>query len=192
MPQTQPPHPEGDISPTQPANQRILVCLGPGPGGPHLVQTAWEMALAKNAEWFVLHVDTPAHATGSEDGKDHVAQTLLRAEQLGAKTFKIYGLNILDEIISFVRQHDIKTVYLGRSRAEELVSVFLSQSLADKLVHHLTDSRCLSRRSGKTAVPGPWTSAWSPGQILARLSPGRRRGDVVHRASISWSFRTSP
>ena len=164
MPQTQPPI-QDDISPAQPADQRLLVCLGPGPGGPHLVQTAWQMALAKNAEWFALHVDTPAHETGSEDDKGNVAQTLLRAEQLGAKTFKIYGLNLLDEIISFVRQHDIKTVYLGRSRAKPWFQ-FFSRSLADKLVHHLTEvdvcliaqEKQLSRVHGLR--PGPLVRSW--------------------------------
>ena len=141
MPRSQHNPKESDISAdsqAHPADPRLLVCLGPRPDGPHLVKTAWEMAQAKHAEWFALHVGTPAHETGSEDSKDNVAQTLLQAEQLGAKTFKIYGLNILDEIISFVRQHDIKTVCLGRSGTKRWFQVF-SRSLADKLVHHLTE-----------------------------------------------------
>jgi two-component system, OmpR family, sensor histidine kinase KdpD len=168
MPRNQHNPNENDISSdsqAHPADQRLLVCLGPRPGGAHLVKTAWEMAQAKTAEWFALHVGTPAHETGSEDGKDNVAQTLLQAEQLGAETFKIYGLHILDEIISFVRQHDIKTVCLGRSGTNRWFQVF-SRSLADKLVQHLTgvDVYLIAPEKQPSLAPrrhhGPLFSFW--------------------------------
>ncbi|HSO72930.1 MAG TPA: DUF4118 domain-containing protein, partial [Thermodesulfobacteriota bacterium] len=145
---------EADSPAAHPADHRLLVCLGPGLGGQNLIQTAWQIAAAKNAEWFVLHVDTPAHDSG--DGKSNVAQALVLAEELGAKTFKIYGLNILDEIISFVRQHEIRTVCLGRSRKNRRFSWF-SKSLADKLLLHLgvTDLYLLTRKTEKSIMPRP-------------------------------------
>ena len=163
MPQSQPSLPDVNTSQTNPAPQRLLVCLGPGPGGQHLVQTAWQLAAAKNAEWFVLHVDTPAPDTG--DDKDNVAQNLLLAEQLGAKTFKIYGLNVLDEIISFVRQHNIKTIFLGRSGKKSWFQVF-SKSLADKLPPQLdtADIHLIAQANQTSAVPkrqtGPLFRFW--------------------------------
>lgn len=117
-----------------PDKHRLLVCLGPGPGGRHLVHTACRMAGAQQAEWFVLHVDTPAHESG--DGKSTVAQNLLLAEQLGAKAVKIHGLQVLEEIIGFVLQHHIQTVCLGRSCKKSWWQCFYTP-LSDKLLQHL-------------------------------------------------------
>ncbi len=79
-------------------------------------------------------MDTPAHESG--DGKSTVAQNLLLAEQLGAKAVKIHGLQVLEEIIGFVRQHHIQTVCLGRSRTKRWWQ-FFSTPLSDKLLRHL-------------------------------------------------------
>ncbi len=120
----------------EPTEQRILVCLSPDIGGHQLIKTAWHMAAAINAQWFVLYVDTPSHDVGAGDDKGLLAKNLILAEQLGAKTFKVSGLDVIDEISNFVRQHNINVVFLGRSGRKRWFT-FLTKSLEAKLIHHL-------------------------------------------------------
>ena len=96
------------------------------------------MAAAKNARWFVLYVDAPTHDAGSGDDKGRVAKNLILAEQLGAKTFKVSGLDVIDEISNFVRQHNINIVFLGRSGRKRWLA-FFTKSLEAKLMHHLRE-----------------------------------------------------
>jgi two-component system sensor histidine kinase KdpD len=154
MPPSQASHPNADTAPACSANPRLLVCLGPGPGGSHLVKTAWKLAQSTGADWYALHVGTPTPNVESEDDKTNLARDLLVAEQLGARIFKIYGLHVLDEIIAFVRQHQIKTVCLGRSRQKNWFHVF-STPLSDKVVRHLenADVHLIAPENQKSQVP---------------------------------------
>ena len=79
-----------------PAGERLLVCISPSPLSERLVRTARRLADELNAEWFAVHVEGPGETRLSRDREDHVARTLRLAEELGAKTIMLPGLNVAD------------------------------------------------------------------------------------------------
>jgi two-component system sensor histidine kinase KdpD len=122
-------HRKGEgIEQTWPTVERLLVCVGNGESGSKVIRAARRMAAGLHAEWIAVHVDTPRSAnTGN-----HVTQNLRLAEQLGAETRILVGIDIVKEILIFARYHNVTKIIFGkhiRSRWRELVLPSLSQQL---------------------------------------------------------------
>jgi len=47
------------IKPVWQARERLLVCVGPGPGGEKLVRSARRLASSLDADWLAVYVETP-------------------------------------------------------------------------------------------------------------------------------------
>jgi two-component system, OmpR family, sensor histidine kinase KdpD len=97
-----------------PANERLLVCVGPGPAAARLVRAARRMAARLRAEWIVLYVETPAHARLSEAARDEIVQTLRLAEQLGAETVSLSGASISESAVAYARQRNASKIVVGK------------------------------------------------------------------------------
>lgn len=115
-----------------PTKERFLVCVGSGPESARVIRAAKRMATSLQAEWMAVHVEIPKIKM-SEAERNRVTQNLRLAEQLGAETFTLSGLDIISEVMNFAREHNVTTIMIWkeiRSRWHDL----LFGSLADDLV----------------------------------------------------------
>jgi two-component system sensor histidine kinase KdpD len=62
----------------------------------------------------VAHVETPGRTPRSEADRDRVVQTLRLAEQLGAETVTLSGLDVTDELVSYARARNVSKIVLGK------------------------------------------------------------------------------
>jgi two-component system sensor histidine kinase KdpD len=99
---------------TWPVAERILVCVSPSPFAARVVRAARRMAAGMHAEWVVVNVETPAAARLSEENRDRVLQTLRLAEQLGAETVTLTGLDIPTEVLAYARRRNVTRILLGK------------------------------------------------------------------------------
>jgi two-component system, OmpR family, sensor histidine kinase KdpD len=97
-----------------PANERLLVCVGPGPGAARLVRAARRMATRLRAEWIVLYVETPAHTRLNEIEREQIVQTLRLAEQLGAETVSLSGAKVSEAAVAYARQRNASKIVVGK------------------------------------------------------------------------------
>ncbi len=105
-----------------PATERILVCVSSSPLSSRLVRSGKRMAEALRAKWTVISVEGRTPLTDAD--KNRVASTLRLAEQLGAETIEMSGINVPDEILKFARQYNFSKIVIGkpaRPRWKEIV-----------------------------------------------------------------------
>ncbi|MCU0492790.1 MAG: sensor histidine kinase KdpD [Chloroflexaceae bacterium] len=142
------------IAETWPANERLLVCVGPGPHGARLVRAARRMAARLRAGWLVLYVETPRHLRLPENERDRVVQTLRLAEQLGAETVTLSGQNVAEEVLSYARQRNVTKIVAGKPESPRWRELLFG-SVVDSIVKNsgLIDVYVISGDFGDTEPP---------------------------------------
>lgn len=123
-----------------PVNDRILVCVGPGPLSARLVRAAKRMAVSLKADWIAVYIEITGQ---SPSAKVHsrIVRTLHMAERLGAQTAQLSGGNAAEELVKFAQRRNVSKIIIGkpaRPRWREL----LFGSIVDELI----------RRSGNIDV----------------------------------------
>jgi two-component system sensor histidine kinase KdpD len=117
--------------------EKILVCVGPQPEALKLIRTSKRMATNLHARWIAAYVNTP-ELQANEQQRNNAIQNLRLAEQLGAETRVLSGVDITDEILYFAREQNITQIIIWkeiRARWKEI----LFFSLADKMVRYSGD-----------------------------------------------------
>ncbi|MCL4501527.1 MAG: DUF4118 domain-containing protein [Deltaproteobacteria bacterium] len=111
----------------------LLVCLSPSPFSIPLIRATQRLAVAQQARWYALYVETPAHDRLSPESQEQVAQALYLAAKLGAQAIKVSGFRIGDEILAFARENQVGKIIVGKPY-ERRWRRFLGISLVDHLI----------------------------------------------------------
>ncbi len=117
-----------------PTKERILVCVGPNPESMKVIRAARRMATSLQAEWVAVYVEIPRIQT-SVTQRSKAIQNLRFAEQLGAETHILTGLDIVKEIISFARERNVTKIVIGKNIRPRWQTLLFS-SLTDELLRH--------------------------------------------------------
>jgi two-component system, OmpR family, sensor histidine kinase KdpD len=104
---------EHGIRETWSAADRILVCVGPNPLGARLIRTAKRMAGGLKCDWEVLFVEAPGQRISTSDRAALVANLQL-AQELGAKTVTLSGLNPAEEVLAYARATNVTKIIVGK------------------------------------------------------------------------------
>ncbi len=118
---------------TWPTAEKILVCVGPGPGSAKLVRAAKRMASALQAEWTAVFVDS-AGRISSSSARDAAIDNLRLAEQLGAETITLTGMNVAEEIVSFARSKNITKIIMGKSPKRSFKDYWRGENLLEEVI----------------------------------------------------------
>jgi two-component system sensor histidine kinase KdpD len=104
---------EHGIRETWPAGERLLVCIGPNPAGARLIRAGKRMATSLKCDWVVLYVEAPGQRISASD-RDALVQNLQLAEELGAQTVTLSGLNPAEEVLAYARAHNATKIVVGK------------------------------------------------------------------------------
>jgi len=116
-----------------PAGERVLVCIDADPLAERLVRTGRRMAAGLDAEWIVLHIETPEYATLPEAARDRIARTLRLAEELGARTVSVPGTRASEEIMRYARAQNVSKILVGVSHHPRWIQL-LHGSVVDRII----------------------------------------------------------
>ena len=97
-----------------PVAERLLVAVGPGEEGEHLVRATRRMTTGMGAEWTALYVETPALLRLAEAERDRILRTLRLAEELGGKSVVVGGGDVAAEVLGFAHAQNVTRVVIGR------------------------------------------------------------------------------
>jgi two-component system sensor histidine kinase KdpD len=97
-----------------PVAERLLVAVGPGEEGEHLVRATRRMAARLEAEWTALYVETPQLLRLPEAERDRILRALRLAEELGGKSVVVGGGDVAAEILGFAHAQNVTRIVLGR------------------------------------------------------------------------------
>lgn len=116
-----------------PAGERLLVCVSSSALAERLVRAGRRMAARLDAEWFVVHVETPWQARAPEAERDRVARTLRLAEELGAKVVTLPGDDVASTVLQFARRHNVTQIVAGKPLRSRPIKL-LRGSFVERLV----------------------------------------------------------
>ncbi len=104
---------EHGIRETWPAGDRLLVCIGPNPASARLVRGGKRMATRLKCDWIVVFVEAPGLRISASD-REALAQNLQLAQELGAQTVSLSGVNVADEVLAYARTHNVTKILVGK------------------------------------------------------------------------------
>ncbi|TWI66278.1 two-component system sensor histidine kinase KdpD [Pseudoduganella lurida] len=106
---------EKSIGPLWQSGVALLACVGPQPGGEHVVRSAARLAGQLNAAWHAVYVETPSLQRLPPARREQILQTLKLAQDLGATTAVLAGDDVGAAIAHYALEQNIAKVVLGRS-----------------------------------------------------------------------------
>lgn len=139
--------------------EKLLVCVGSSTQSTEIIRAAKRMATSLQTDWVVVNVETP-NVVLPEEQRNHIIRNLRLAEQLGAETKILIGLNVVEEIINFAREQNITTIIVGKHIRPRWRDLFFG-SLADELVRSSEEidvyiiSGVASEPPKKISLPSP-------------------------------------
>lgn len=107
--------PQGDAGP--PAwntSGAILACVGPHEGAGQTVRTAARLAGQLNVRWHAAYVETPRLQRLDAKQRDGILAVLKLAEELGAETAVLTGVDIAKELAGQAQRLNCATLVVGR------------------------------------------------------------------------------
>jgi two-component system sensor histidine kinase KdpD len=96
------------------ARERLLLCIGPGPGGDKLVRSAARLANDLKADWIAVYVETPAIKRLSKAARQRVLDCLQLAGELGAETTTLASSDLIATLTSYARSRNANKLLVGR------------------------------------------------------------------------------
>jgi two-component system sensor histidine kinase KdpD len=114
-------------------SERLLVCVSDSQNSGRLVRAGRRMSDETNAEWTVIHVQTPDRPDAVSNPNAPVTQHLRLAELLGAKTETLTGRTVAEAVRDYARKNHIHRIMVGRSSRGRLRSL-LGPTLAELLL----------------------------------------------------------
>ena len=93
----------------------LLVCVGPGAGGEHVVRSSARIASQLGTGWHAIYVETPRLARLRDAARAQVMDTLKLAASLGADTAVLAGEDVATATLDYARDHNLSRIALGRT-----------------------------------------------------------------------------
>ncbi|MGH7932311.1 MAG: universal stress protein [Candidatus Binataceae bacterium] len=120
---------------------RIMVCLSSNPAGrEELLRKAARSAARMNADWYAVHVETPAESLQKISTADFRAllDNISLASDLGAETVWLKSVDVVRALLDFAREHKITRIIVGRTRPT-LMNRLLRRSMAARIIAAASD-----------------------------------------------------
>ena len=96
-----------------PTQERLVVYLGPGDDADRLVRAGKRIAELRDADWIAVTVET---ANGEDpEERDAIIQALRLASQLGGESTTLHGEDVIEEVLTFAREHNATQIVVGRN-----------------------------------------------------------------------------
>jgi two-component system sensor histidine kinase KdpD len=121
--------------------ERFMVCLSSNPAGSEdLLRTAARSAARISADWYAVHVETPAESVQKISTADFRAllDNISLAADLGAETVWLKSADIVKALLDFAQEQRITRIIVGRTHPT-LLNRLLRRSTADRIIKAAAD-----------------------------------------------------
>jgi two-component system sensor histidine kinase KdpD len=95
----------------------LLCCVGPDPGGEHVIRSAARLANQLAIEWTASYVETPKLQRLPPEERERILKTLKLAQDLGAKTAILSGSDPAAAIVEYTHIHNYSKLVVGRAQS---------------------------------------------------------------------------
>jgi two-component system sensor histidine kinase KdpD len=118
-----------------------MVCLSSNPdGSEELLRKAARSAARFNADWYAVHVETPAESIQKINTADFRAllDNINLAADLGAETVWLKSVDVIKALIEFAHERNITRIVIGRTH-QTLWKWLFRHSVSSKLISAAKD-----------------------------------------------------
>lgn len=137
------------------AGERILVLVGGDAMAPSLVRSGRRLSdMMMDAPWTVAHVDRPSGEPLASAPAARMGDALKLAEQLGAKTVRLSGDDVVRAIMDYAHRNNVTQIVIGKGRGSRL-SEWMGRSLASELLRHAQGVAVHVITEAAQGTPGP-------------------------------------
>ncbi|MEN3031517.1 DUF4118 domain-containing protein [Chromobacterium amazonense] len=112
------------IAPVWHARERLLVCVGPGPGTEKLIRSTKRLAANLDADWIAVYVETPQLQRLPEEQRARILKGLKLAQELGAETTVLGGSELAATLLAYARTRNVSKLVVGKSVRNPLVRLW--------------------------------------------------------------------
>jgi two-component system sensor histidine kinase KdpD len=166
------------------ARERLLLCVGPGPGAETLVRAAARLAAALKADWIAVYVETPGLQRLSDAQRQQTFAALKLAQDLGAESVTLDGADAVPTLLGYARVRNVSKLVVGASERQGLWRG-LRRPLGDRLIEHageidVTLVHAPVQAASAQAEPSGWAD-----DIRNALAGERERHSPPH--SYAWA-----
>ena len=110
---------EGILGPWD-ASTTIMVCINSRTSSENMIRLAHRYADNFNAEWLAVYVEPSYKFKMGYEESLQLEKNLQLAEELGGKVFRLTGINIAEEIVSFAKSKNISLIVIGHSERSRI------------------------------------------------------------------------
>ncbi|TJZ74821.1 sensor histidine kinase [Chitiniphilus eburneus] len=103
------------IQPVWHARERLLACVGAGPGADRLLRSTARLAASLHADWLAVHVETPRTQRQPDAQRQRTLKSLALAQELGAETCVLAGADAVATLLAYAQSRDVSRLVVGRS-----------------------------------------------------------------------------
>lgn len=160
--------------------ERVLACIGPGPGSARLAHAARDLAAGLAAPWTAAAVDVPGRPLSPAD-LDRREVNLRVAESLGAEVVRLVAPRVADALLHHARAGRFTRIVVGKPTHPRLWDR-LRGSVVDELIRgsgdldvHVVTGADGPREPPRHAAPPrfePWGLAAAGGWVAAATAVG--------------------
>jgi two-component system sensor histidine kinase KdpD len=121
--------------------ERFMVCLSSNPAGSEdLLRKAARSAARISADWYAVHVETPAESVQKISTADFRAllDNISLAADLGAETVWLKAVDVVKALLDFAQEQRITRIIVGRTHPT-LMNRLLRRSTADRIIAAAAD-----------------------------------------------------
>ncbi|UTH74505.1 DUF4118 domain-containing protein [Chromobacterium sp. IIBBL 290-4] len=126
------------ITPVWHARERLLVCVGPGPGTEKLIRSTKRLAANLDADWIAVYVETPHLQRLPEEQRARILKGLKLAQELGAETTVLGGTELATTLLAYARTRNVSKLVVGKSARSALARLWQG-SLVNELTRQSGD-----------------------------------------------------
>ncbi len=122
-------------------SERLAVCLSSNPeGSDELLRKAARSAARLNADWYAVHVETPAESVQKISTADFRAllDNINLAADLGAETVWLKSADVVRALLDFAHEKKITRIVMGRTRPT-LLNRLLRRSVTERMIAEARD-----------------------------------------------------
>ena len=117
------------------ASSTIMVCVNSRASSENMIRLAHRYSENFNSEWLAVYVEPTYKFNMGYEESLQLEKNLEFAEELGGKVFRLTGIDIAEEIVSFAKKKNISLIVIGhseRSRVEAWIRGFVVNEIIRK------------------------------------------------------------
>jgi two-component system sensor histidine kinase KdpD len=139
---------EGILGPWE-ASSNIMVCINSRTSSENLIRLAHRYADNFATEWLAVYVEPSYKFNMKYEESLQLDKNLELAEELGGKVFRLTGVDIAEEIVSFAKSKNISLIVIGHSERSR-IEAWIRGSVVNEIIRKGSPIQVLVVEGGET------------------------------------------